>query len=488
MMARNPGRTSRIHVGTLLVLALLCLCLPGACGRGGRAGARPSLVLVVLDTVRRDATGLAGPEGDTSTPHLDALAGRGTRFVNAWSVAPWTLPSHASLFTGLLPSEHGSTSRTPRLAPGLSTLAERLSACGYETAAFYSNPWLSDAATGLLRGFETRVEAPVGSVSRMRSESGDQGGAETLANVRHWLEQRGSERPFFLFVNLLEAHLPYDPPADVRERWLADLPPDIQRTIPWSHAVNAGARVPDADEWETTRRLYRADVRWADRLLGRLVDLLTERGQIEDSVLVVTSDHGENLGRHGLAEHQFSVHETLLAVPLVIVAPASICPPGTRDEPVLLTDLHATLAGIAGAEVDTRPHSRSLLDPRRERARTRPLLAEYAPPAPGLVRALVRRNPELDLTRLRRGYRTLRVGNHRLTLASDGRVELNDLAADPLQQHDSAASDPAKVEELLASLEALDALSRAGDPDEDGTTDELDEETAERLRALGYYR
>ncbi len=104
---------------------------------------RPDIVLVVLDTVRRDHTGVGGAS-DGATPRLDGLMAEGTAFRNAWANAPWTVPSHASLFTGLLPSEHGCTAASPRLGPDRRTLAEVLAAAGYDTGAFFSNPWLYD--------------------------------------------------------------------------------------------------------------------------------------------------------------------------------------------------------------------------------------------------------------------------------------------------------------------------------------------------------
>jgi len=445
----------------------------------GASDPRPDLVVIVLDTLRRDAM-----DAET-TPNLDALARRGARYAQAWSVAPWTVPSHASMFTGLLPGEHGANSRSPRLPAELTTIAEVLRDDGYETAAFYSNPWLSDRATGLLRGFETRTPAPIGNPSTLRSARGDQGGAETVENVRRWLvARRDDPRPFLLFVNFLEAHLPYDPPTAIREEQLADVPSGEVRSIAWGHGVNAGAVAPDAVDWEVTRRLYRADARAADALLGQLVALLEEQGNLDDTILIVTSDHGENLGEHGLAEHQFSVHETLLAVPLVVVAPGPLLPPGVRNDPVMLVDLFPTLAALAGTSVAAPPlHARSLLETDPP---DRALLAEYAPPSTPLLRVLRRQNPALDLTPFERGFRSIRIGNERLTIASDGSVQLHDLAADALQRTDLAPTAPKRVERLRARLDALEVLSSRAAQEPGTAPAPMDPETRERLRSLGY--
>ncbi|MDP6520039.1 MAG: sulfatase, partial [Planctomycetota bacterium] len=292
----------------LNILALACLSLSGC----SQPADRPNIVVIVLDTVRRDATGLeANEHWGENTPHLDRLAGESTRFTRAFSAAPWTVPSHASMFTGQLPSEHGCTFTNTKLSGEVETMAELLAAEGYATAAFFSNPWLTDRATGLLRGFETRREAVIGGLGKLTSARGDQGGHETVANVAEWLDQRPDGKPFLLFVNFLEAHLPYDPPDHYRASHLGDLAPDEVVSIQRGHEINAGAGDLDTAELESIRRLYCGDVNHADRMLSRLLRELKLRDVFADSVVVVTSDHGENLGEYGLIDHQFSVEESL---------------------------------------------------------------------------------------------------------------------------------------------------------------------------------
>ena len=455
----------------------------------------PTIVLVVLDTVRRDFTGVAAGERGAAalglTPELDRIAAQGSVFASAWANAPWTVPSHASMFTGLLPGEHGCQTGNIRFAPPAPPVAELLAHAGYRTAAFFSNPWLSDGTTGLLRGFEQRFEVPIGGLNQLQDADGDQGGRTVLALLADWLEKSRTRRPAFIFVNFLEAHLPYDPPADYRQLHLADLPPRDAVSIQWAHEYNAGLHPPQLVDWQRVRRLYGGDVNTDDRLLAGVVQLLQKAGLWDDCVLIVTSDHGENLGEHDLLEHQFAVDEPLLAVPLVIRAPRLVArgllPPGRIERPVTLLDLYATILQAAGVKASSPPpRSRSLLLGGAAAAAdaARPLIAEYDGPGPGLLGLLKSLNPKLDESRLAPAWRTVRVGDWRLAENSGGARELFDLRNDPGEQRDLAAAQPRRVADLDSLLSAQTggrALVAAG-------ADRLDEATRQRLRSLGYVR
>jgi len=488
---RHRALFALIPIAVALVLAFRPSGLRQQIAKAGE-GQRPNIILIVLDTVRRDATGLVARDSlwADQTPTFDRLAAEGTSFPNAWTPAPWTVPAHASLFTGHLPTGHGCTSRTVRLTNQRRTLAEYLSTAGYATAAFYSNPWLTDRASGLLRGFAVNVEAPLAGPQELVSRDGDQGGAQTLANVGEWLPGRDHARPFFLFVNLLEAHLPYDPPADLRRARLSDLPDDDVVSTEWGHEYNARKHPHHRVDWSRVRRLYGADVQAADRWMGRILDLLRADGALENAVVMVTSDHGENLGDHGLMEHQFSVHETLLGVPLAVYAPAGVIPgdpflAGRRDDPVMLTDLFATALDCAGVTPEAMsPHARSLLAGPSPLGAQRPVLAEYAGPVPGVMSKLRRMNRGLNTDRLELAYRTLRIGSLRLTSASNGTDRLYDLQADPTEQRDVGRERPEVAAEMRTTLDALLDREVAAA----GEESELDSLTRRQLESLGYIR
>jgi len=485
--------TSSDGRGPALAALLLAAC-GGSPAEHARPAGPPNVVLVVLDTLRRDACSAAAsgapvepalaPQGG-ATPTLARLAREAAVFTQATSGAAWTVPSHASMFTGLLPHTHRCVASSARLGPVGPTLAEVLAGCGYETAAFFSNPWLSDGATGLLRGFATRAESRIGGLGELVDPTrggGDQGGEATLGAVERWLDRRDPSRPFFLFVNFLEAHLPYDPPAAVRARCAPPLPPGARTSIEWAHEFNAGLHPAESVDWDAVRRTYAADVRAVDDLLGRLWSALERRGVLDGAAWVITSDHGENLGDHGWMEHQFSLHESLLGVPLLVHLPGDRLPAGLYERPVSTLDVYATLAALVGEDPGaSRPYSVALQAP--PPVGERPIFSDYLGPHPGLVAMLRGLNPALDGERLAQAWRGVRSGDLRLSASSSGTVLLHDLAADPGQTHDLSQERPRVVGRLMKLLQESQAEPREASG---GQAAPMDEETARRLRELGY--
>jgi arylsulfatase A-like enzyme len=469
---------------TLLRLLPLLFLFSVGCSR---APEKPHIVFVVLDTVRRDVTGLSDRPAPWSelrhslTPNFDRLAGESVAFTNAWSVAPWTVPSHASMFTGLLPSQHLCTFKHTRLFPTHPTFADILFEDGYETAAFFSNPWLADRTTGLLRGFTAKREAAVGSLSQLTSRAGDQGGLQIMRNVDNWLKERDGRKPALIFVNYLEAHLPYDPPASYRNRYLNQPERNARVSIEWGHQYNAGLHNPGEADWARIRRLYGADVWSADVFLGQLRDSLIEAGIWDNAYVIVVSDHGENLGEAGMFEHQFSLRETLLAVPLLLKYPEGMTPPARRDDPVMLTDLFGTVLEAAEQSLETLPpHSRSLLG--EPAAADRPLIAQYSGPSQGLLGLLQGLNPELDVSRLKLALSGIRQENLRLTVEGDNTMILNDMSRDPGQRLDISGEFPDDVKRLKALLDVLADAQMLQELEDV----EMDEATRKQLESLGY--
>jgi arylsulfatase A-like enzyme/Flp pilus assembly protein TadD len=293
-------------VGVLLALAL------GACGA---EGSPPSVLLVSIDTLRADAVSAHGRESGT-TPRLDALASAGTRFANATSVAPLTLPAHASLLTGLRPGRHGLTVNGAGGGPlPVATLAERLAARGYATGAFVSAAVL-DGRLGLSGGFGTYDD-------RLAVPGGPPQPTERRADVTvdAALAWDGWDTPsFFAFVHLFDPHAPYAAPG-----------------------APAG----------TDRAAYLAEVRWADTQLGRLLDGVAARARGE-VLVVVLSDHGEGLGEHGEETHGLLLHGATLHVPLVFswlrggAGRAFAEPAQVRTDVVSLLDVAPTLGEVLG--------------------------------------------------------------------------------------------------------------------------------------------
>jgi arylsulfatase A-like enzyme len=351
-------------------------------------GTRPSNVLfVVLDTVRADHLGPYGYERGT-TPELSAFADGATVFESAVAPAPWTLPVHASLFTGLYPSQHGADQESPYL-DGVTTLASVLSAAGYDTACYSSNAWITPY-TSLTDGFDDHdsffevlprdlLSGPLASAwqavndneslrklaSRVvrlgamaherlaRGEGADTKTPSVIDRTKSFIDDSESDRGWFAFVNLMDAHLPYYPPEEYREAFAPGVDPDD--VCQNSKEYNAGVRDIDADEWDDVQRLYDAEIAHMDAELGRLFDWLRRTDQWEETTVIVCADHGELHGEHGLYGHEFALYDELITVPLLVKHPDLEA--GRRDDLVELLDLyHTTLDALAvdpDAVIDT---------------------------------------------------------------------------------------------------------------------------------------
>jgi arylsulfatase A-like enzyme len=469
----------------------------------GESGAqRPNIVLVVLDSVRAANTSAYG-YGRPTTPHLDQLAREGARFEQATSVGCWTLPVHASLFTGLHPIQHGVTVSASALADSVPTLAEQLRDAGYRTACFSNNAYIS-SASGLTRGFEHvdeiwRVTHPRGvtlprlserikalerrgpvlrpmvallrrlkrarSVLKAWRSRKDSGASYTNERIRTWLRDSADERPFFMFVNYMEAHEPYLPPFPFNRRFVPS------RYSPWRIVRSSGRRdeiltAPEprrGEDLEILEGLYDGTIRYADDKVAELTTDVARAPRGDNTLLAVTSDHGDAFGEHGHLGHRLTLYEELLRVPLIVRYPAAV-PAGTRvAQPVSLGDLHATMlaaAGVSGGPNDFV----NLLGAHGDR----PIVAENT--GPKSIGGLE--------------SRSMRVGNMKVLWRGDGRHELYDLASDPTERNDLAAVRPDELRELVRRVEAWVSARK---DDERATGDaEYDDETLERLRGLGY--
>ncbi|MEF8839642.1 MAG: sulfatase, partial [Haloarculaceae archaeon] len=356
---------------------------------------RTNVLFVVLDTVRKDHLTPYGYEEPT-TPTLASFAEDAAVFENAVAPAPWTLPVHASMFTGEYPSVHGATQESPYLE-GSTTLATALSAAGYATSCYSSNAWITpythltdgfddsdnffkampgDLLSGplakawktmndsdRLRTLADRIVA-LGNAVHERLAAGGGEDSKTPAVVDRTIDfiddAEGAEAPFFSFINLMDAHLPYHPPEDLAEQFAPGV--DSTDVCQNSKAYNCGAVDVDGAEWTAIRGLYDAEVRHMDDHLGRLFDWLRAEGRYEDTTIVVAADHGELHGEHDLYGHEFNVYDELVNVPLLVKHP-EIQAGRDRETQVELVDLYHTIldaTGVdpAGEPVDTR---RSLL-------------------------------------------------------------------------------------------------------------------------------
>ena len=464
-----------------------------------RPGAPPDVLLVVLDTTRADfapaPTGSAFP-----TPALARLAGQGARFGSAFAPSCWTVPGHASLFLGLPAGEHGVGWTSPYLRYSAPTLAERFAAAGYRTAGFSANPWITPEFE-FDRGFERFQTADLERRPRLplllalwpplaeRLETGflwaDKDGFVLASEALRELQKPG---PSFVFLNLMEAHLPYQPPGRVLRRHGVDRRREKElRAVGQEPLADlaAGASPRRPEEVDALRTLYSAEVAYADWLLGRIVDRLAEAGRLDRTVVAITSDHGENLGDHAPLDHQLGLYDTLIHVPLLLRYPSRIPEGQAIDDLVALEDLGSALLRLAGAaQVEGENAAPGAMPgplglfPARDSVRL-----DYDRPVPVLER--LRDRLHVDPAPWDRTLWGLRAVDAKWIEASDGRHQGFDLVADPWEKTSLAES----AGELPAPVAALAARVRAGPrPPPVRPTEPPPDEALPRLRSLGYVR
>lgn len=361
----SNGIRLTVIAGVMLVLmasgAFVVSRLPGKSAR------QPNLVLIVLDTVRYDKTSLAGGIGrPDTTPFLRQLASRGVSFSRARSNAEWTVPAHASMFTGLSPSAHGAHFAHRYLGEEVTTVAEALQRDDYVTAAFSSNVNVS-RAFNFDQGFDDFFEAfHEESVLVHGSRS-----AAVLSALGKWVSEHSSG-PRFIFINLMEAHLPYSAAPEHLETLAPhakSLAVDELGAADFLDRVVAGERKLDPEFQSMLASRYDAALRTVDDRLREVVELLESKGVLgPDSVLVVTSDHGEHLGENGLVDHHGALSEALLRVPLVYVG-RGVEPGVVNDQPIATDSIARFLpASVIGG-----------FKPAQYRAPLTPIVAERWP-------------------------------------------------------------------------------------------------------------
>lgn len=294
----------RLSIALLLMLGTPCACV--SVDRGDARAALGGVLVITLDTTRADRL---TPYGymSASMPHLERLARDGVVFDQAISVAPLTLPAHASLFTGHYPARHGVRhNASAALAETATTLAELLGGEGFRTAGFVGSVVL-DRERGLAQGFHTYAGVRDGSPG---SSSGQRRADEVVDDAIRWLE--AGDGRFFLWTHFYDPHRPYDPPAAVQS-------------------------VSDP---------YVGEIVFVDSQIGRLMEALERLGVMRDTLVVVVGDHGESLGEHGERDHGVLLYESVLRVPLIIRAPAFR--PARTPAVVRLVDVMPTILDLAG--------------------------------------------------------------------------------------------------------------------------------------------
>ena len=494
----------RLGLRNLLLLLLVLALIPTLRGRPAATkgpagtGGRPNVLLIVLDTARADRFSCYGYGRDT-TPFLESFAEGARVYPNAFSAAPWTLPSHASIFTGLYPSAHGATWKKKYLEKDYRTLAEVLLENGYRTIGFCNNPAVGDVS-GLDQGFEDFVEVWRDNVMnptlfyrlewfvRRLVGRNDGGALRTNQWVSEWLDRvYPGDRPFFLFVNLMECHLWYDAPDGYHEEYIeGDLSPMIRRLSPGDlYPILTGYESLSEKEWRDYGDVYDGDLNYLDRRLEDLFRYLDREGYLDETLVVITSDHGEHLGEHGMIDHMLSLYQPLLHVPLIIRTPAGLPELPVIDGTVQTVDIYPTVLSLVGLGEEAGGDRVQGVPLVGDRAHAHEMvIAEHEPPRERIQRFLDDHPDGTDILKYDRSLKSIQVGSLKYIWSSTGGSELYDLAADPsegtnlIHQRGGAAKElEARLEEWLASFEH----ASAGEEREG-----LDKDARQRLKALGY--
>lgn len=525
----------------------------------------PDIIFIVLDTQRVDRLGCYGyPRG--ITPHLDRFAAEGALFKQAVSPAQWTIPSHASMFSGLYPTTHQLTQASQSLPPNVPHLAEVMRQAGYQTIGFCNNPLVGILNNGLKRGFETfynyggafpslprhssrlpwplnnlseaytqflrRISYPIQNFfgqsdlafrvslnawltplwSRLANFKGQN--ALSVRDVTYFLQQREGEeekespaqRPLFLFLNLMETHLPFWPPGEFVDQTApyfrtSKEARDVMRK--WNREAYRWAAPLSEPLSELESRvlsdMYDAEVAYQDAYLGALFDMLARRKNQENTLTVIVSDHGDGLGEHGYMGHAFVAYEELVHVPLLLHWPRRLAAGQEIDTPVSTRRVYHTMLDAIGRlpempQLDpVNARSLSLMhtingrDPEQGAA-----YSEIYPPLT-FVRAIEKRQPEL-LDR----YRCLATRRaiikeqdfrqpYKLIHVDDQPDELFNLALDPLETENQITAMPETTAQLHRELKLVASRVQAQrDGFATGGSIEIDDQLVQRLRGLGY--
>ena len=393
-----------------------------------RAAVAQNVVVVTIDTLRADRVGIYGAS-NVETPNMDRLAREGAWAPQADAQVPLTRPSHISLFSGLYPPEHGVRDNVSLpLRNNVTLLAPLFQRQGFATAAFIASSVL-DRQSGLARGFDVYSDRFAGNADQ---RTGDVVAAEAIA----WLKNPPKPN-FFAWVHLYDPHAPYSPPEPYATRY-------------------AG-------------RLYDGEVAWCDELVGRLIDALRGAGTLDNTLVIVTSDHGEALGDHGEEVHGYFVYEATLRIPLVLRGPG--IKPGTRLGSVArLIDLFPTILDLTGLDSRTHPSS--------GRSLAAGLRGDPMPEEPSFAESLV---PLLHY-----GWsdlRAVRDGRWKYILAP--RPELYDLDKDPRELHNTADEQQTRARAMRTGLEAQLREEKTASQ-HDSRASGISPDLLERLGALGY--
>ena len=483
----------------------------------------PNVLFIMWDTVRADHLSLYGYERPTS-PRLEAFAKQATVYERATSPGMWTLPAHASMFTGLPGTSHGANAKHRWLDNHHQTLAELLGAEGYDTFGISTNLIASPMAN-LAQGFQsfetTYPRGTKGRAGRYSRAAKQATQAKILAEdastemspkfqgntddkwakavykdagpvlhqaLEDFLGDRDSDAPWFAYLNFMEAHTPRVPSMAARKKLMdADaiaLGLATDASLFSSNSYIVGKKTYTPEELAAIVGVYDATLIDVDQATGDLLDDLGESGHLDNTLVIIGADHGESLGEHQLLEHRWSMYEGLLHVPLVIRYPGQTDGERISDR-VSTIDLFATVLDAAGVQVPDNPAIRSTS--LRGRSYDELVFSEMRDPFASMMKSVHKTWPDHDLTPWLRTYDVAYQGDYKLLRACDGSTQVFDIAADPGER--APLDDPTRASSLGQAFDSWHAQLEPYDParrgPREGARQQVDEDRA-MLAALGY--
>jgi arylsulfatase A-like enzyme len=438
-----------------------------------------NIIILLVDSLRPDHLSAYGYPLPTS-PTIDRLAGEGVLFLNCLAASTWTVPTHTSLFTGLYPSSHGNYSMYSSLDSSIPTMSRLLADKGYRTASLFDNKLLG-SRHGLAQGFQTALG--VDNVNKLSLSilrlwqrlRGNRSMGKTILHVADkWIEYKSPRgQPFFLFVNFMDTHVPYRPKKPYIDDFLRSLRGERVNSklaskfttdeITTREAAAELARRLTAADWRWLERFYDSNIRALDDQIAWFLASLKAKGFLQNTLVIVTSDHGEYFGERGIGGHlNSSMHNAGLRIPLLLWFPGRLAP-GKVELPVSQVDIFSTVLRLAGfaAEIPGQVQGRDLFSIPENRE----LLVEF-----------------WDDVR-KRFSRAFVSGDFKLLITASGKQELYDLKNDVAEITDLAQLHPDLVAQLVLRLQGLlRSMPQRKSREEAGKKKEMEK----LLKSIGY--
>lgn len=485
---------------------------------------QPNVLFIVMDTARaQDSLPSANRE---IVPNLADLAESGVEFTSAISNAPWTLPSHASIFTGKYTSDHNTNAGNKRFDPGDFYLPKMVNESGYTTVAFSNNSWVS-SEFGFRSGFDDfyngweifpsngnlvqamrEKDTPTDQISSLINSTDinsfpkdfmnafytkflrkqyDYGAYVTNWRVKKWIKDKYTgNKPFFMFINYIEPHLKYDPPKDFCKFMPDGMGISEAKQVkqdPWGYV--SGELTMSENDFDVLKGLYKSEISYLDYRIGNLLNYLSEHQILNDTLVVVIGDHGENIGEHKLMDHQYSLYDTVVHVPLVIKGPDIFTGGEKVSQVVESRDLFPTILSATGSDIPDQSsisHNNLFNVLHNKNDRGSFAISEYLVPQPPVEKLRARSSDSSSVNKYDRALHAIRTTKWKYIEGSDGSKELYYIESDPSESTNVADSYPEIVDQLQKIL-----FTEVG-PLKRGTADDsqLDAGAQQRLEDLGY--